>query len=87
MDCYPPGHTQYLGSRRGRCGGRHYTQGGRGPVLRDDFQNVKDQLHDDGALAQLTRAAVDDGDESAVQVAQVLGQERLTVTASEVSHL
>lgn len=56
-------------------------------LLRDDLQDVEDQLHDDRALAQLTRPAVDDGDQSAVQVAQVLRQERLPVTSCQVTHL
>ncbi len=56
-------------------------------VLGDDLQDVEDQLHDHGALAQLTRPAVDDGDQSAVQVAQVLRQERLAVTSCQVTHL
>lgn len=55
--------------------------------LGDDLQDVEDQLHDDRALAQLTRPAVDDGDQSAVQVAQVLRQEGLAVTSCQVTHL
>lgn len=50
-------------------------------VLGDDLQDVEDKLHDNGALAQLTRPAVDDRDQSAVQVAQVLRQQRLAVTS------
>ncbi len=56
-------------------------------ILGDDLQNVENQLHDHRALAQLTRPAVDDGDQSAVQVAQVLRQERLAVTSCQVTHL
>ena len=56
-------------------------------LLRNDLQDVEDQLHDHRALAQLTGSAVDDGDQSAVQVAQVLRQERLAVTSCQVSHL
>lgn len=55
--------------------------------LGDDLQDVEDQLHDHRALTQLTRAAVDDGDQSAVQIAQVLRQERLAVTSCQVTHL
>lgn len=56
-------------------------------LLGDDLQDVEDQLHDHGALAELTRPAVDDGDQSAVQVAQVLRQQRLAVTSCQVTHL
>lgn len=62
--------------RKKRCG-----------PLGDDFQDVEDQLHDHRTLAQLTRPAVDDGDQSTVQVAQVLRQERLAVTSCQVTHL
>lgn len=55
--------------------------------LGDDLQDVEDQLHDDGALTQLTGPAVNDGDQSAVQVAQVLRQERLAVTSCQITHL
>lgn len=55
--------------------------------LGDDLQNVEDQLHDHRALAQPTRPAVDDGDQGAVQVAQVLRQKRLAVTSCLVAHL
>lgn len=55
--------------------------------LRDDLQDVEDQLHDHRALAQLTRPAVNDGDQSAVQVAQVLRQERLAVASDQITHL
>lgn len=56
-------------------------------LLGDDLQDVEDQLHDDGALAQLTRPTVDDGDQSAVQVTQVLRQQRLAVASRQVAHL
>lgn len=64
----------------------------RGPgcqmrFLRDDLQNVKDQLHDHWTLAQLTRPAMDDRDQSAVQVTQVLRQKWLTVASRQVPHL
>ncbi|CAB1318003.1 unnamed protein product [Coregonus sp. 'balchen'] len=49
-------------------------------LLGEDFQDVEDQLHDDGALAELTRPSVDDRDQSSVQVTQVMGGERLAVT-------
>ena len=58
-----------------------------GLPLRDDLQDVEDELHDDGAFAELTGASVDDGDEGAVQVAQVLRQQGLAVTARQVAHL
>ena len=60
---------------------------GRVCLLGDDLQDVEDQLHDHGALAQLTRPAVDDGDQGAVQVAQVLREEGLPVTPCQVAHL
>lgn len=60
---------------------------GRVAPLGDDLQDVEDQLHDDRTLDQLTRPAVDDGDQSAVQVAQVLRQEGLAVTSCQVPHL
>lgn len=56
-------------------------------LLGDDLQDVEDELHDHRALAQLARSAVDDGDQSAVQVAQVLRQQRLAVTSCQVTHL
>lgn len=56
-------------------------------LLRDYLQDVEDQFHDHGALAQLARSAVYDRNQSAVQVAQVLRQERLTVTSCQVTHL
>lgn len=61
--------------------------GGSRGVLGNDLQDVENQLHDHRALAQLTRPSVDDGDQSAVQVAQVLRQERLAVTSCQVAHL
>lgn len=67
-------------------GWRQKTNGVR-TLLRDDLQDVEDELHDDGALAQLAGPAVDDGDQSAVQVAQVLREEGLPVTARQVTHL
>lgn len=56
-------------------------------VLRDDLQDVEDELHDHGTLAQLTRPAVDHRDQGAVQIAQVLREQGLTVTAHQVTHL
>lgn len=56
-------------------------------LLGDDLQDVEDELHDDGAFAQLTRPVVDDGDQGAVQVAQVLREEGLAVTSCQVTHL
>lgn len=56
-------------------------------LLGDDLKDVEDQLHDHGTLAQLTRPTVDDGDERAVQVAQVLRQEGLAVASCQVTHL
>lgn len=56
-------------------------------LLGDDLQDVEDQLHDHRALAQLACSTVDDGDQSAVQVTQVLRQKRLAVTSCQVTHL
>ena len=57
------------------------------PSLGDDLQDVEDQLHDDGTLAQLAGPSVDDWDQSAVQVTQVLREQRLAVAARQVAHL
>lgn len=57
------------------------------PRLGDDLQDVEDELHDHGTLAQLTRPTVDHWDQGAVQIAQVLREQRLTVTAHQVTHL
>lgn len=56
-------------------------------LLGDDLEDVEDQLHDNWALTQLTCPTVDDGDQSAVQVTQVLRQERLSITPCQVTHL
>lgn len=56
-------------------------------LLGDDLQDVEDQLHDHRTLTQLTGSTVDDGDQGAVQVTQVLRQQRLTVTSCQVAHL
>lgn len=57
------------------------------PRLRDDLQDVEDELHDHRTLAQLTRPAVNHRDQGTVQITQVLREQGLTVTARQVTHL
>lgn len=86
-DATPWGQARVAPVCSGGGEGTGTTEGRRHNELGDDLQDVKDQLHDHRPLAQLARPAVDDGDEGAVQVAQVLRQQRLTITAGQVAHL
>lgn len=66
---------------------RSISMSGREPYLRDDLQDIEDELHDHRTLTQLTRPAVDHWDQGAVQITQVLREQGLSVTTCQVTHL